>query len=68
MIVAIAVAPYSLLSTPKKSRSHPHIFFEADQLKPLCNMSFNLLVTPSGLGVHGGSFDIDERILMEIMF
>jgi hypothetical protein len=27
-----------------------------------------LLVTPSGLGVHGGSFDIDERILMEIMF
>ena len=47
MIVAIAAAPYSTLSTPEKV-AIARTFFEADQLKPLSNMAFNLLVTPSG--------------------
>jgi hypothetical protein len=37
MIVAIAAAPYSTLSTPK-SRDRTHISFLRHQLKPLSNM------------------------------
>jgi hypothetical protein len=48
MIVAIVAVPYSPLIYPRKVVI-AHIFFEADQVKPLPNMSFNLLVTPSGL-------------------
>jgi len=47
MIVAIAATPDSTLSTPEKVAIARTIFFEADQLKPLSNRSFNWLVTPS---------------------